>query len=474
TKERTGFNLAPNKRAVQITLEAPSSQWQVHAWLILAAFAGQDITISHSLLNDHELTLLRALSDLGATVKTHEDTISLRMKKACQALDLSIHVGSNFDTFALLAGQYIVRPSRIRFTAEGNLKTVSLFDIARFLPSIGARLSFVVPKTNGFPIRIECSGDLPNTITIPDQLPRAFVEGLLLALPFAEHPVCLDISQHTEKASICERCLPLLEKTEATCYESKEWNIVFEPHALTVPEKPVLPCEESIACALLSLPLLLGGEVTLHGGFPNDSQARDVLAALSDLGLAIEEKSASQTILAHASHDASNKQPALPSLPCHKRLMPSLYPLLAGLLAGLALQEKKPLIPDFMQKDATTNEFFSLLRLECNSDAELLPEETSNDIPVFWNAPSPYWAIALALAACARRKEGFKLGNAGIITDLWPQFWTVYNALPVFQGRSEKNATQEKPQRRKIRTDVALPIPKPSDAERESEENGHS
>ena len=80
-----------------------------------------------------------------------------------------------------------------------------------------------------------------------------------------------------------------------------------------------------------------------------------------------------------------------------------------------------------------------------------------------WNAPDAPWAVALALAACARGKqEGFKLGNPGVLTELYPPFWVLYNNLPEpHMARENKEVPAEpvKSRRRVITSAVAVPPP---------------
>ncbi len=76
---------------------------------------------------------------------------------------------------------------------------------------------------------------------------------------------------------------------------------------------------------------------------------------------------------------------------------------------------------------------------------------------VAWNAPTPAWAMALALAACAKQHQ--KLGNPGVMTALYPAFWAMYNALPEPpQRRAAPETAPAAPARRRIiTTAVAVP-----------------
>ncbi|MBD5627197.1 MAG: hypothetical protein HDQ90_06935, partial [Desulfovibrio sp.] len=79
-----------------------------------------------------------------------------------------------------------------------------------------------------------------------------------------------------------------------------------------------------------------------------------------------------------------------------------------------------------------------------------------------WNAPAPAWAVALALAACARpeRCHGFRLGNPGVLTALYPGFWALYNGLPKPSPRKREEPEALAPARgRRIRTTMAAVLP---------------
>ena len=452
---RSAFNLAPAQKAVDLKLNLPASAWHSHAWLTLAAFSGQNLTIAHSLMHDAQHALCRALNDLGAKVSTHDDTVDLVASVPCQAKDLSLHCGNSFEVFALLAAQYIVRPSRLRCTAEGDLKLCNLSPLAHFLPSLGARLAYVVPKSTGFPIRLECSGVLPKKITVPQDLPASFVEALLLALPFAEAPTTISFAEHPERDRILARTRPILEAAEAQAAEVEPWVVSVNPAPLVIPLDLSLPCEMQVSAPLFAIIRLLGGRGEFSGFFADDDVSCDMLALLTDLGLGIEHDSAKQTITvtSEACSASPDKEPHV-----SQKLLHEATPLLAAIWAAYALKGiGLPQLTLTSQQKRTVFEFFTALGLEENSEGLLTATHSPQ---VLWNAPSPAWAMSLAIAACARKASGFKLGNAGIITELWPRFWAVYNALQGAKAVSQNAATAPSPRRRRILTSAVAEIPR--------------
>ncbi|MCR5813354.1 MAG: hypothetical protein K6G15_02510 [Desulfovibrio sp.] len=453
---RGAFNLAPAQKPVALELALPVSAWHAHAWLTLAAFSGKNLKIAHGLMHDAQHALCRALNDLGAHVETHDDNILLTASSPCQAKDLSLHCANSFEVFSLLAAQYIVRPSRLRCTAEGDLKLTNLSPLAHFLPSLGARLAYVVPKTNGFPIRLECSGVLPKKIIIPKDLPASFVEALLLALPFAESATSIYFADHPERQRIVDRTRPLLELAEAQAAEVEPWVFSVNPSVLTIPDDLSLPCETKVAASLFAIIRLLGGQGNFSGLLPSTAASGDLLALFEDLGLQIRADAD-----AHQIHVEAQACTELPKKEVHVSniLLHEATPLLAALWAAYALKGLSlPHLDVESHQKRIVSEFFAALGLEENTEGQLT---AANTLSVLWNAPSHDWAMSLALAATARKAEGFKLGNAGIITEIWPKFWAVYNAL---QGskvqETEKPATSPSPRRRRIQTNAVATMPR--------------
>ncbi len=454
---RSAFNLAPPQKPVDLHFALPASAWHAHAWLTMAAFSGQNLHLEHCLMHDAQHAMLRALNDLGAHAETSEDNITLTATSPCQAKDLSLHCGNSFDVFALLATQYIVRPSRLRCTAEGNLKLTNLSAIAHFLPSLGARLAYVVPKSTGFPIRLECSGVLPKKIGIPQDLPPSFVEALLLALPFAETATTVSFAEHPDRERILERTQGILEEAEAQAAEVAPWTMSVNPSTLRFPKKLTLPCETQVAAAVFATVHLLGGHGEFSGVLAKDAVSQDILALFADLGLTIREDAALETISVQGKGCSELPRQDLHFSQC---LRDEAAPLLAALWAAYALKgHSLPQIEFSAKQQKEVRAFFDALGLSTNEEGKLIAANTQS---VLWNAPSPAWAMSLALAATQRKGEGFKLGNAGIITEIWPKFWAVYNDLQGSKMTAAKASqdTPQAPRRRRILTDALAEVPR--------------
>ncbi len=472
-ERRQAFNLAPALRPVRVVMPAPLACRTTRAWLMLAAASGQALRIEPCLMNDPIVDCVKALNQLGAGLTREECGVAARETSPAGAPDKVLHVGDSAWNFFLLLGHYLGRPSRAKFTGETGLKLADFSAVRRFLPSLGARLVHVVPKSDGLPARLECSGILPDVVTPPADAPAELAEGILLAAPFYERPLTLDLSAHPRQRMILARVLPILRAADADI-SVLEGRVRVTPGPLRLPARPRLPLEPELAVFLLALPLVLSGETRLDGDWPQWPEAQAVWELLQALGLDLRREQSGEgmgegrqggAVRAHAA--APLKRAALTALPDGLlAALPSDWaPLPVALAACAALRGGEASLPELPGADMNeVTSFLHAVGLERNVEGALC--KTAQDAPQqsaaqVWNAPSPVWALALALAACARdgRNQGFRLGNPGIMTGLFPAFWTLYNALPepAVKRAAAGNAQAAPARRRIITTAVAVP-----------------
>ena len=389
------------------------------------------------------------------------------------APDKVLHVGDSAWNFFLLLGHYLGRPSRAKFTGETSLKLADFSAVRHFLPQMGARLVHVVPKSDGLPARLECSGILPDAVSPPADVPAELVEGILLAVPFYERALTLDLAAHPQRKLILARVLPILRAAGAD-FSLTESRVRVAPGPLRLPARPRLPLEPELAVFLLGLPLVLSGETRLDGDWPQWPGAQAAWELLRALGLDLRldshpgqpaENRSDSAVRAKA--DATLKRACFADLPAEllAELPPDWAPLPVALAACAALRGGEASLPELPGADMSeVTSFLHAVGLERSAEGRLCKTEQAAsqlNAASAWNAPSPVWALALALTACARdaRGQGFRLGNPGVMTGLYPAFWALYNALPEPAAkRPVSGETPAAPARRRIITSaVAVP-----------------
>ncbi len=458
-EERRAFNLAPSTRPVKLQMAAPVSAGKCCAWLSLAAMSGQACTLLNTSLSDTLVSCCKLFNQLGASMSWLENgTVLSRPLPPLECPDQVLFVGDDLLNFALLAGHYLGRPSRAKFTGDGTLKLTDLSSVRRYFPELGARLANAVPGTDGFPVRLECSGVLPSETRIPADLPSEFVKGLLLAAPFWEKSMRFDISAHPAAAAIIGFCLPILRACQAHITEDGT-TITVHPGELHIPETPVVPVDLTLTSSFLALAGLTEGQVQLQGSWPDCPLTAQALMLLKWFGVNIENQA--ETIV--ATHTQVQQDSTFMA-----QLSPKFLPLAVAFATVRALRGEPVTLPAALRTDSTIIESFCIntgLHLEEDGSLRHLTEEEATQYKDdVWTAPSPLWAIAMACAAFAR--PGLKITNPGILTELYPAFWTLYNALPepALKTETETESTNDKTVRRRIiTTERARPIARDQD-----------
>lgn len=463
--KRPAFNLAPSTAPVALAMRAPLACRDTRAWLYLAAAAGRPLRLEPCLMNDPIVDCVKMLNQLGAALTRENDGVSAMSAAPLAAPDKVVHVGCSAWNFYLVLGHYLGRPSRAKFVGDPDLRFADFSVARRFVGQMGARLIQAVPKSDGLPVRLECSGVLPDMVRLPADAPVELAEGILLAAPFYAQPLRLDLAAMPARTVIYARTLPILEQAGADVRRDGD-RISVSPGLAALPEKPSLPMEAELALLLLALAPSLGGSVRLEGVWPQTPAAQAGWELLRRLGCSPRSEKGDTPVI-----ELTQSAPltiASDGFDLPEQFPVDWLPLPLALLAQTALRQGSAPLPSALREGLTDEfrsdmtSFCSALHL-CVEDGVLRPlreDEAGAAAGRGWNAPTPVWALALALAACARDKRAVRLGNPGIITTLYPAFWTLYNGLPAPKmEREPAPAAPVQRQRRRIITSALADIP---------------
>lgn len=478
-ERREAFNLAPPRKPLELSLHAPLACREARAWLFLAAASGQPLRLAPCLMNDPLVDLLKALNQMGAAVTREQDAVIARAAEPLGCPDKVIYLGDSIWNLFLLLAFYVGRPSRVKFIGETELKLADFSSTRHFLPQLGARFINVIPRSAGLPARLECSGIVPGRVDLPEDVPGELGAALLLAAPFLDHEFTLGLAGHPQREQVIAFALPLLQAAGISVAE-RDGAVGVRPGAPVLPAEPALPMDAGLAAFLLSLPMPLGGDVRLEGTWPTGPEGDAAWELLRAMGVPVERSAAGRGAVG-VKLEAPRCAARLSTVPTVtlERLSGRLAPLPLALaacaaLGGTDVDAPASVVEALRCPPAFAADFFSAAGLELRGDA-LRPAPEPRDgeksfVGPVWNAPSPTWALALALTACARpaRCHGLRLGNPGVLTTLYPGFWALYNALPrpALRQRDDAEVAPTVREHRRIRTAMAAVLP----PEREAEE----
>ena len=444
-EEQGYFNLAPSSEAVDIRIPAPSDTVAGRMWLAVAAAAGQMTKVMRMPLTDAVVSGVKALNQIGGQLWWEEngDVQSRGGKGLVRNLDKVIHIGDDAFNLWLVIALCAGMPSRLKLTGESSLRFVDLAPLRRFLPQMGVRLTNVIPSQDGLPIRLECSGMMPRELRLADDLPEDFIAAMVLASPFWETQCRLILPE--KEPRLLGQVLGILSSCGArVTREGRE--ILVERGEFSVPAEPVVPMDASIAATILMFPGFNGGQAVLEGVWGHSKAHGLVEKMLRGAGLNVKYGSG-ETVCSGKERETS--VPAAEIMAEIIASCPQLLPLASVIMAAAVHEGASVVLPELAEEE---RHLVTAFLVRCGVDEEDGRLKVSDTvIPGTWVAPNAQWAMAYAL--CAFLRPNLHLSNPGVMTALFPPFWTLYNTLPhpVLKRRVEKEADdEEKPVRRRV------------------------
>ena len=449
------FNLAPAAQPVDIKLTLPAACRQIRILSTLAAASGQPINLQGVTLNAPLLECIKALNQAGASLRWEEFPTPCVSASAGEGisgtsrpvLDKVIHAGDNPFTLYLLLFQLITRQTRVKLIGESSLRFLNLSAVRHFMPSLGCRLSAMVPGQDGLPVRLESSALLPEYVKVPAQLPADAVTALLLAAPFWDKPVRFDLEAHANSRAILDE-IEVYFKACGCTFKRERAHIAVTPGSI-LPAASTLEMTPPLVYALLAMPALTGGRTCLQGKwpvtFPASNAARELLSKVVELSISDNTCESAPLASPCDAWDFSR----LPDVLLGTGLVLFIHAVVHG-----RCKPELPALPKDTDMDIVDD---FLLHLGFCRKGQLLAE--TPEIHSAWAAPDAWWGIAYALGSFIRRN--IRLSNPAVVSALAPHFWNIFNSLPT-PALSRPSAEQEKPApvsspaRRRIRSSSFL------------------
>lgn len=448
-----GFNLAPPRMPVKVDLPAFVSRRAVLLHCALATGCDADIRLEHVPLGDQLLDGIKALNQAGGRLSWEGGDTVIARGAAFNTQDAVVFVGNEATALYLISFMAAPEMSKIKFMGGPDLKHLDVTDLRRFLPELGVRLAPVVPGGKGLPVRLECSGLLPDKIQVPAFLPRDAVYCLLVAAAIWNRHTTIDCSAHPDGAACCAAVLPIVSAWGAKFSENGN-SVRFSPAALRAPNPASLHMDPLLSGFFLALPAFANGVTKLSGNWAaalHESHSwTDLLRAAglavsrTDEGIASQRSGTKPTQPLQADGETLPFALALAALragdggACPVLLPPSCESLL-------------PLMEEFLEQLGCV---YSLPENMEQADAILVSRAENAVAPRSWTAPSAAWAFALALGAYIR--PGLLLSNPGCVADVLPVFWNIFNTLPEPRlPRPQAPAQQDAPEPQRRRRVIA-------------------
>ncbi|MDR2162220.1 MAG: hypothetical protein LBO77_08810 [Desulfovibrio sp.] len=459
-RNRPGFVLSPPRKPVNILGIGPTSGRSARLWMALAAMSGAATVLSPLMPCEAARDCVKVLNQAGGKLEWQSDSSSSLTVAAGRIPSFAgrtLFVGDDLLTLYLACFMAVRQPGILRLTGGPELKEADLSGLRHILPLLGARLAHLIPHSQSLPATLECSGALPDSLDVPEDLPLEGMLALLLAPITWGRSFTCNLSRlpaSTATTALTEMCVLF-----TACEAEVEVNaplLIYGTRPPRIPEHPVLPLDPVFTAYLLALPAFAGGRVSLKGTWPAHlPEAQEALHILNWAGLRVDIGDGELTAV-----PITSSTDILPPEDPYAALSP-----LTAAVFVRDMRRGRGTEPSFAPEiQPLIQSFFSCLRLEVQSprsgsaqgsDADKSVGEGNR--PRSWICPDACWGMALALASFVR--PGVRLANPDTVTQSLPFFWTLFNSLPEPDPAgclSPSTTSEEKDStRRRIRTDVS-------------------
>lgn len=443
--------LFPRRKPAAVDLDAPRDQILRSMMFFLGATSNAPLSIAPFQGNDISLELINALNLSGFDLAFHNRECATRPVSSWSMDNKIIYAGQSKFHFYLLLCLALGQVTRAKFTGSTKLKIHDVRPVQELLPQLGARLTVIEPHSTGLPVRVETSGQLPESIAVPPGLSRKFILALVLAATTYKTGLTIRLHDSYWSSKLLRKGIGFLQGFMP--------SLQYEGVTITVPPGPLapdvsavdIPVDPLMSLHLLALPYFVDGTVVLHGKWPRHApHLRDVMDILQEFGLKISigAKQISSRL------GSRPKQISLDITSCQEYL-----PLILAMAMGFT--GKCAITLDTSREDV---EHAQDLLENLGAGYSIAPGLLQTGLPgtkkigdAPWPSPGPYWTLAGALISFTY--PGLCMANADNITSAWPWFWKTFMNLPdpqnfIHPPRSEQPIDaphDDKPKRKRIK-----------------------
>ncbi len=443
--------LFPRRKPVNIELDAPRDQILRSMMFFLGATSSTPLTIAPFQSNDISLELINALNLCGFNLNFQNRQCTTQPVPGWTMDNKILYAGQSKFHFYLLLCLSLGQVTRVKFTGSTKLKIHDVRPVQEILPQLGARLTIVEPHSNGLPVRVETSGQLPASITIPPGLSKKFILALAVAATTFKAGLSIRLHDSYWNSKLLRKGIFFLQQYLP--------ELQFEGINLIIPPAPInldvsrvdIPVDPLMSLYLLVLPFFADGTVRLQGKWPEHlPYLQDVMDIVYEFGVRITV--GPDQITSRMGHrpkhlliDVSSCQEYLPLI----------------LAMALGLKTKCSITLDTSREDAElAQDLLENFGIGYSMESGVLHlglpgVKKGTESP--WRSPGPYWTLAGALISFTL--PGICMANADNISSAWPWFWKIFMNLPEPQNfihppRNDEPADEpdhDKPKRKRIR-----------------------
>lgn len=274
--------VSPAMKPIVGELFVPGSKSYTNRALIIAALAQGTSNLTGMLKSDDSYWCIDALKRLGTTIDVQEDVVFIEGsagKWKNNSGELFIGAAGTIARF-LPGALSIAKEGSWKIDGIPQLRDRPLTPLINALRQLGGKVEYL-SENKGLPLQVTGMGLQGGDVSIPGNVSSQFLSGLLIASPYANEPVRINVSDGLVQPSYIGITIQLMRQFGAQVEHSDDFqHVTIQPTGYQGRDI-VLEADASTACYFLSLAALTGGTIRVknvgYNSYQPDARFIDVL-----------------------------------------------------------------------------------------------------------------------------------------------------------------------------------------------------
>jgi 3-phosphoshikimate 1-carboxyvinyltransferase len=271
------LEIVPLAKPPRATVRVPGSKSITNRALILAALGSQHdpCTLVGALRSEDTEVMMESLRRLGFDIQANWDSaepcivVGRNRGPLIPATDADLFIANSGTSMRFLTAMVAAGRGRYRLDGIPRMRERPIADLLEALCQLGVQAKSV--NGNGCPpVIIETEGLQGGNVRMRGNISSQFLSGLLMAAPFARHPITITIEG------------PLVSQpyVEMTIRQMSFWGLEVErptpttfrvqPQMPKKPDREFIEADASAASYFFAAAAITGGSVTVDGYIPHE------------------------------------------------------------------------------------------------------------------------------------------------------------------------------------------------------------
>ena len=412
---------------VNATVEIPGSKSLTHRALITAGLARGTSRLKNVLICEDSLYTINGLQELG--IRTTLDGDDARVMGTGGKFSRTdrikeIFLGNSGTSFRLLLSTVALSRGEFILSGTPRMHERPIGGLVTSLSQMG--VNAWCPQKKGYPpVRIRSRGIPGGKVSIPGDQSSQFISSLLLAGPYAENPVEIEVIGNLVSRPYVDLTLDVMAHFGVNVFRE-------DYHYYKIPnDKKYRPCPMSVegdvssASYFWAAAAVSGGTITTRNIYPHTTRQGDIglLEIFKKMGCQVQSEATGVTVSGGP----------LRGTVADMNSMPDMVPTLA---AVALFAEGRTVIKNVAQLrhkesdrlKAVTREF-SRLGAHIHEHSDGLTIEGEQNLHGCGVDSHDDHRMAMALAVVGLKVPGLVINNSGCVHKSFPRFWDLWQSL---------------------------------------------